>query len=100
MYNLKNVARVLLSKKLNYSPSRYIEELNREAGEDAVLGAVFHAVETCFVGKKFVFRIKVTVLLGINLLGNVQFKHDIIFVAGQAPGCAWSGFCFKLWAST
>ncbi|XP_034263603.2 DNA damage-induced apoptosis suppressor protein [Pantherophis guttatus] len=40
---------------------RYIEELNREAGEDendAVFGAVFHAVETCFVGKKFVFRIK------------------------------------------
>ncbi|XP_063162003.1 DNA damage-induced apoptosis suppressor protein isoform X2 [Candoia aspera] len=40
---------------------RYIEELNREAGElenDAVLGVVFRAVETCFVGKKFVFRIK------------------------------------------
>ncbi|XP_007443907.1 DNA damage-induced apoptosis suppressor protein [Python bivittatus] len=40
---------------------RYIEELNREAGEaenDTVLGVLFHAVETCFVGKKFVFRIK------------------------------------------
>ncbi|XP_026562574.1 DNA damage-induced apoptosis suppressor protein [Pseudonaja textilis] len=40
---------------------RYIEELNREAGEDendAMLGVVFHAVETCFIGKKFVFRIK------------------------------------------
>ncbi|XP_032075137.1 uncharacterized protein LOC116509938 [Thamnophis elegans] len=40
---------------------RYIKELNREAGEDendAVFGAVSHAVETCFVGKKFVFRIK------------------------------------------
>ncbi|KAK9402557.1 DNA damage-induced apoptosis suppressor protein [Crotalus adamanteus] len=40
---------------------RYIEELDREAGEDendAVFGVVFRAVETCFVGKKFVFRIK------------------------------------------
>ncbi|XP_062983930.1 DNA damage-induced apoptosis suppressor protein [Elgaria multicarinata webbii] len=40
---------------------RYIEELNQEAGEpdrDATPGVVFQAVETCFIGKKFVFGVK------------------------------------------
>lgn len=62
-----------------------------------MLGVVFRAVETCFAGKKFVFRIKVTVLLGINLFGNVKFKHKGSFaLLGQASGCAGSGFWFKL----
>ncbi|XP_033001922.1 DNA damage-induced apoptosis suppressor protein isoform X1 [Lacerta agilis] len=40
---------------------RYIEELKQEAREpdrDAVPGVVFQAVETCFLGKKFVFGVK------------------------------------------
>nr|XP_020663826.1 DNA damage-induced apoptosis suppressor protein isoform X1 [Pogona vitticeps]XP_020663827.1 DNA damage-induced apoptosis suppressor protein isoform X1 [Pogona vitticeps] len=40
---------------------RYIEELNKETGEpgqDATQGVVFQAVETCFIGKKFVFAVK------------------------------------------
>ncbi|XP_015682674.2 DNA damage-induced apoptosis suppressor protein [Protobothrops mucrosquamatus] len=53
---------------------RYIEELNREAGEDendAVFGVIFRAVETCFVGKKFVFRIKSSDRPGVaSLLQN------------------------------
>ncbi|XP_053241442.1 DNA damage-induced apoptosis suppressor protein isoform X2 [Podarcis raffonei] len=41
---------------------RYIEELKQEArgpDRDEVLGLVFQAVETCFLGKKFVFGVKV-----------------------------------------
>ncbi|XP_061484931.1 DNA damage-induced apoptosis suppressor protein [Rhineura floridana] len=40
---------------------RYIEQLSQEAREpdrDAILGVVFQAVETCFLGKKFVFGVK------------------------------------------
>ncbi|XP_066475798.1 DNA damage-induced apoptosis suppressor protein [Tiliqua scincoides] len=40
---------------------RYIEELNQEAGEPdraASSGVVAEAVETCFIGKKFVFGVK------------------------------------------
>ncbi|CAI5773469.1 Rep_fac-A_C domain-containing protein [Podarcis lilfordi] len=40
---------------------RYIEELKQEAREpdrDAVPSLVFQAVETCFLGKKFVFGVK------------------------------------------
>nr|XP_020663828.1 DNA damage-induced apoptosis suppressor protein isoform X2 [Pogona vitticeps] len=47
--------------KLLVDSKRYIEELNKETGEpgqDATQGVVFQAVETCFIGKKFVFAVK------------------------------------------
>nr|XP_060627182.1 DNA damage-induced apoptosis suppressor protein [Anolis sagrei ordinatus] len=40
---------------------RYIEKLHQEIGEpdrDATPDVLFHAVESCFIGKKFVFGIK------------------------------------------
>ncbi|KAJ6664867.1 hypothetical protein lerEdw1_005839 [Lerista edwardsae] len=53
---------------------RYIEGLNREAGEPSRVssGAVAEAVETCFIGKKFVFGVKESVKH--NDAGSLQ--HD------------------------
>lgn len=43
--------------------SRYMQDFNQLSGEtntESSTRALVHAVETCFVGKKFIFGVKVT----------------------------------------